>query len=84
MLTASCAASASTCEKSGLMVALRVIPGVMPQRPVRPASISPSSSKSCDESSRVPVKLPVIVGSSSMLRPGVMPAKPVSFDSLHR
>ena len=38
MLTSSCAASASTCEKSGLSAALSVVPGASPQRAVSPGS----------------------------------------------
>jgi hypothetical protein len=79
VLRSSWAASASTWEKSGFTAPENVRLGVMPQRAVRPRSVSrsPDSSPPSGKPSRVSVRWAVRVGSNSMLRPGVAPAKPV-------
>jgi hypothetical protein len=81
VLTSSCAASASTCEKSGLIAPEKVRFGVIPQRAVRPRSDSgsPASIEPSGKPWRTSVRWPVRVGSNSRFRPGVAPAKPVTF-----
>ena len=63
-------ASASICEKSGLIVPLRVRFGVKPHRTVAPSSISgsPPSMGPSGSSSRVSVRDAVRVGTISRLR----------------
>ncbi len=85
-LTSSWATSASTWEKSGLTVPLRVRFGVMPQRTERPASNSSSplrSEPSGNESSRS-VRFAVRVGVTTRLRPRSRSVKPVILATWHR
>ena len=81
--SASCAASASTWEKSGFTAAETVTLGVIPHRMERPGSTlaSPALSGPSGKSARSAVWCAVIVGSSSRLRPGRRSRNPVSLSN---